>query len=353
MFDKTGTRNMNLIKGLTASVALVAANGNIDVAAQTLFMNKSTIYRRIVATNKDIDSETGNHRQKPGPKDKMTKSRQKELVAFIVSTRPCEVGLGTLHWDAGLVVYIVEFFFGKKISESTIKRILRGGGLSYKRTEIRNIRRDEVSIAFWQRTIAPELLADDYANDRHPIFLDECSVSSQSNRFEGWSEKGKRAIAPQGERFNKNIIGCIGIFGESHFLTTDGTIDSDFVIAYLDSLKGKYPGIKFSVYLDGAKFHWSNKIKAYLCENDWLCFKKIPAYAPELNPIELLWADLKNNYLKRIDRLKRVTFEDGVNRAIVEISKGIERYEKYWHAKELQYIADSFQISNRGSLQVI
>ncbi len=353
LFDKTGKRGMHLINGLAAAVAFVAANGNIDSAAQTLLVDPSTIYRRIVATNRDLESETGDHRQKPGPKDKLTSTRQKELLAFIKSTRPCEVGLGTLHWDAGLVAYIVEFFFGNKISESTIKRILRRGGLSYKRTEIRNIRRDEVNISFWQRTIAPESLADDYANDRNPVFLDECGVCSQSNTYEGWSPKGERAIAPQGDRFTTNIIGCIGIFGESHFLMSDGTIDSDFVIAFLESLKSKYPDTKFSVYLDGAKFHWSNKMKDYLSKNDWVRFNKLPAYVPELNPIELLWADLKNNYLKRIDRLKRDTFISGIEQAIIQISKGVERYERYWHARELQYIADSFQIFNQGCLQVI
>jgi transposase len=353
LFTKTGKRSMNLISGLAAAVALVATNGNIGAAARSILVAPSTIYRRIVATSRDLESETGNYRQKPGPKERMTKSRQKELVAFIKSTRPCEVGLGTLHWDAGLVAYIIDFFFGKKISESTIKRILRRGGLSYKRTEIRNIRRDEVNISFWQRTIAPELLADDYTNNRHPVFLDESGVSSQSNRFEGWSAKGERSIAPQGDRFIVNLIGCIGIFGESHFLMSDGTIDSDFVIAFLESLRLKYPNIKFSVYLDGAKFHWSNKIKAYLSQNDWVRFNKLPAYAPEINPIELLWADLKNNYLKRIDRLKRDTFLKGIEQAIVHISKGVRSIEKYWHARELQYIADSFQVFNRGRLQVI
>jgi transposase len=45
---------------------------------------------------------------------------------------------------------------------------------------------------------------------------------------------------------------------------------------------------------DGLSAHWSHKMRAHLAlQHDWLTVERLPAYAPELNPVEGLWANLK------------------------------------------------------------
>ncbi|MFG2637995.1 transposase [Streptomyces sp. NPDC048362] len=39
--------------------------------------------------------------------------------------------------------------------------------------------------------------------------------------------------------------------------------------------------------------HWSRATRAWATEQDWLTLARSPAYAPELNPVELLWSSLK------------------------------------------------------------
>jgi hypothetical protein len=44
--------------------------------------------------------------------------------------------------------------------------------------------------------------------------------------------------------------------------------------------------------------HWSHKMRAHLDTHcDWLTVERLPAYAPELNPVEYLWANLKGGEL--------------------------------------------------------
>jgi len=46
---------------------------------------------------------------------------------------------------------------------------------------------------------------------------------------------------------------------------------------------------------DGLSSHWSTKLRAFLdSQRDWLRAERLPAYAPKLNPVEGLWANLKN-----------------------------------------------------------
>jgi hypothetical protein len=49
---------------------------------------------------------------------------------------------------------------------------------------------------------------------------------------------------------------------------------------------------------DGLSSHWSHKMRAHLAaQRDWLTVERLPAYAPELNPAEYLWANLKGGEL--------------------------------------------------------
>ena len=70
--------------------------------------------------------------------------------------------------------------------------------------------------------------------------------------------------------------------------------DTDSLIGVLDQLRGFYAGQQVVLLWDGLSSHWSYKMRAHLdTQRDWLTVERLPAYAPELNPVEFLWANLK------------------------------------------------------------
>ena len=70
--------------------------------------------------------------------------------------------------------------------------------------------------------------------------------------------------------------------------------DTDSLIRVLEQLAGFYTGQKVVLLWDGLSAHWSYKMRAHLDQQrDWLAVERLPAYAPELNPVEYLWANLK------------------------------------------------------------
>ena len=67
--------------------------------------------------------------------------------------------------------------------------------------------------------------------------------------------------------------------------------DTDSLIKVLEQLAGFYAGQKVVLLWDGRSAHWSYKMRAHLDQQrDWLTVERLPAYAPELNPAEYLWA---------------------------------------------------------------
>jgi len=74
--------------------------------------------------------------------------------------------------------------------------------------------------------------------------------------------------------------------------------DTDSLIRVLEQLAGFYAGQRVVLLWDGLSSHWSHKMRAHLAaQRHWLSVERLPAYAPELNPVEYLWANLKGGAL--------------------------------------------------------
>jgi hypothetical protein len=59
-----------------------------------------------------------------------------------------------------------------------------------------------------------------------------------------------------------------------------------------------YAGQQVVLLWDGLSAHWSQRMRAHLdAERGWLRVERLAAYAPELNPVEFLWANLKDGEL--------------------------------------------------------
>jgi DDE superfamily endonuclease len=74
--------------------------------------------------------------------------------------------------------------------------------------------------------------------------------------------------------------------------------DTDSLIGVLEQLAGFYAGQRVVLLWDGLSAHWSIRMQAWVdSQRDWLVVERLPAYAPELNPVEYLWANLKGGEL--------------------------------------------------------
>jgi transposase len=95
-------------------------------------------------------------------------------------------------------------------------------------------------------------------------------------------------------------IGAMSPEGQRYFACQDGAINSEGVVVFLEHLLREVPG-RMVIILDGAPMHRSRRVKAFLTNGaaERLQLERLPAYAPELNPGEGLWAHLKGVELRQ------------------------------------------------------
>lgn len=99
--------------------------------------------------------------------------------------------------------------------------------------------------------------------------------------------------------------------------------DTLTLIEVLTQLRDFYAGERVVLVWDGLGAHRSRRMRDWLAtQTDWLTVERLPAYAPELNPVEGLWANLTAVVLANLagDHLVEVadTAERGVNRVCGE-----------------------------------
>jgi transposase len=102
--------------------------------------------------------------------------------------------------------------------------------------------------------------------------------------------------------FNWDNLGAIaGLTWQNfYFRLYEGTIKSPQVIEFLEHLRRHLPG-KLLLIWDGAAIHRSKLVRDYLAtQQGELWVERLPAYAPELNPVEYLWAYWKQHELPNL-----------------------------------------------------
>jgi transposase len=102
-------------------------------------------------------------------------------------------------------------------------------------------------------------------------------------------------------RDHLSAISAISPEGKLYFHSQDRALNSADVVAFLEHLLREVPG-RMVVIWDGSPIHRSQTIKEFLANGaaQRLHLERLPAYAPELNPDEGLWQQLKGVELRNL-----------------------------------------------------
>jgi len=103
--------------------------------------------------------------------------------------------------------------------------------------------------------------------------------------------------------------------------------DTDSLIGALGELRRFLDGQKATLLWDGLPAHRSKAMGAWLRrQRHWLVVERLPGYAPDLNPVEALWSNLKGVELANLAG-------DTLNDVITAAERGIQRIRStHWLA---------------------
>lgn len=80
-----------------------------------------------------------------------------------------------------------------------------------------------------------------------------------------------------------------------------GTYNQDSLIEFLQDLHEHLGNDKLTLIWDGLPSHRSKVMRAWIAQQrPWLVVERLPAYGHDLNPVELIWGNLKSSELANL-----------------------------------------------------
>ncbi|MDR0274447.1 MAG: IS630 family transposase [Burkholderiaceae bacterium] len=210
---------------------------------------------------------------------------------------PTEHGFGTELWTIKRVGVLIERLHAVRFSRAHVWRLLGMLGFSAQKPEKRAIERDEDAVRRWKCGTWPSLKKKPRREQRLIVFVDESGLSERPTRVRTWAPKGQTPVIQF--HFNWTHVSVIAGLTRTNclFRLHQGSIKKEEIVQFLKALKAhlKQPLL---VIWDGLKAHKSRLVRHYLDSlNGHIQMAFLPPYAPDLNPVEYLWAWLKRHAL--------------------------------------------------------
>ena len=139
------------------------------------------------------------------------------------------------------------------------------------------------------------------------VFEDESGFSQQPAVRRTWAPRGETPVLIHAFNWQKMSIGAVlayrgdGRRARLWFQLKSGSYDSAGLVGFLEELKRELRGQKVILVWDGLPAHKSRLMQAYLRgQRSWVREERLPGYAPELNPVELVWQNVKGRELANL-----------------------------------------------------
>jgi transposase len=261
---------------------------------ETYGMNRRDIYRWLKAFDAGGD-EALKARKAPGKKPTLSENQRRRIAHIMRKKTPLNMGYPTKLWTRSIVKEIIFKQFGITLSIRTVGDLLASIGLSFQKPLQRAYQRDPKAIEHWKAVEFPSIKAQAKKEKAAIYFADESTVRACDKYGNTWGTRGTRPEVPHNSaHLSVSAISAVGAHGKFRFMTVQGTVNGAVFKKFLMRLMYD---VKEPIFLivDNCRIHKSKVVKEYVSRlKGRLKMFFLPAYAPELNPDELIWSGMKS-----------------------------------------------------------
>ncbi|EST25501.1 hypothetical protein N566_24500, partial [Streptomycetaceae bacterium MP113-05] len=229
----------------------------------------------------------------------MAAGRDRREVAAVLGVSLKAVDTWWTKWQLSGRAALVMRPRGKQVG---VHQVLREAEQAAVRQAILDHRPCEVGEAVrrWHADTWPTIRAKAKKDGGESLFADQVGVRSDQVTGRTWGEKGKTPVVRRtGNRFSVNAMSAISTKGRMHFMVFTESFTAEVMCRFLERLAGHFDR-KVHLAVDGHSAHRSRKVRDWIAAHpDDVELHFLPPYSPELNPDELVNADLKHSLPKQ------------------------------------------------------
>jgi transposase len=299
---------------------------------------RTTIYPWLRAHKKDGERALQS-RVATGRPPTLSAQQKRQVRRWICGKDPRQHGFDFGLWTRRVVVEMVEEKFEKKLSVTSVGRLLAELEITPQKPLRRAYERDPAAIAKWKEEDYPRLKARAKQRGADIFFIDEAGIRSDAALQRTWGAKGETpVVATSGQRQRVNAISAVNAGGAFWYDVYTGKFNAQLFITKLKAFMRNRRRPVFLV-LDGHPAHRAKIVAAYVQSlKGRLELHFLPGYAPDLNPDEFVWNHLRQNGVTKKPLKQNEKLKDRVEEDLARIKKNRPLVRSFFCAESVGYV---------------
>jgi transposase len=166
----------------------------------------------------------------------------------------------------------------------------------------RAIQRDEQEIERWRIEVWPRLKAKARRERRTLVFVDESGFYLLPGKVRTYAPEGHTPILHEWQtRDHLSVMGGVTPTGKLYVLVRQESLNGLHTVEFLKHVI-RYLGPRLMIIWDGSPIHRRRLVADFLqtIAGRGVRVERLPAYAPDLNPVEGAWQQLKHVEMRNL-----------------------------------------------------
>ncbi len=311
-----------------------------EIVAKVYNIHRSCIYRWLQQYDEGgfemLESKTP-----PGAMPIITAEIDEWLKETVLSCTPVEFGYNTNLWTCAILSTLLEEKFSITVSDSTVRFHLKAMGLTCQKPEYQDLKRNELEIKHFLNDKFPriQILAKKMGADI--AFEDEAGVGIMTRHGRTWGLSGETPVVKVSMlRGGYNVLSAVTAQGDMNYSIQDGTINGGRYIEFLEELilNRERPLI---LLMDHASIHNSKQVRDYVrSHRAQLRIFFLPKRAPEFNPDEQVWNEVKNNSIGKQVIKSKMDLKERLTSALDSLTQNTKRIISFFQLPDTKYASD-------------
>jgi len=270
----------------------------------------------------------------------LSTSEEQEVQRLIQDRTPDQLKMNYALWTRQAVSELIEVRTGVRMQVRTVGKYLKRWGYTPQKPLKKAYEQSPEKVGTWLKETYPTLAKRAKTEGAEIHWGDETGLRSDDVRGRGYAPKGQTPVLRiNSRREGLSVLSTVTNKGEMRWKVFAGALNAKILIAFLTRLT-RMQKTKIFLILDNLRVHHSKLVKQWLADNaDKIEVFYLPSYSPELNPDELLNADLKHSVTTAAPARTAKALTRTAVRSLRSIQKQPARVQSYFQHKDVNYAA--------------
>jgi transposase len=260
------------------------------------------------------------------------------IKEIVLTKIPLDFNYETHLWTSLIIAQLLKKQFDIDVCDDTVSLHLKAMGLSYQKPCYFDAKKDDKEIDYFLNEKFPRIKRLAEKLDADIAFEDESGFKINAHAGRTWGLKGKTPIiSVNTQRSSINVLSTVTVKGKMQYSLSEKNINSDRFIKFLKQLilNREKPLILF---VDRVSFHHSKKVRDFVKDNrKKLRIYFLPRYAPDYNPDEQVWNEMKNNRIGKQPIKNKADLKEKLKSELASLQKMTKRIISFFKLPNTQY----------------